>query len=160
MDDRFQSMETALKQVQERQTATDIIVSNLQAQMQNRFPSQPYPNPKENVSAITLRSGKELQEPRKSREVEPELEVKGTEPGLDTNSNQTTKEIGEKKREPYKPIPPFPSRFRNPTSKVNGANQEILETFRKVEINIPLLDAIKQVPRYAKLPESLLLWLY
>ena len=78
--------------------------------MQNRSSSQPYPNPKENVSAITLGSGKELQEPRKSREVEPELEVKGTEPGLDTNSNQTTKEIGEKKREPYKPIPPFPSR--------------------------------------------------
>ena len=33
---------------------------------------------------------------------------------------------------------------------MNEANQEILETFRKVEINIPLLDAIKQVPRYAK----------
>ena len=111
MDDRFQSMETALKQVQEKQTATDIIVSNLQAQMQNRFPSQPYPNPKENVSAITLRSGKELQEPRKSREVETELEIKGTDPELDTDSNQTTKEIGKKKREPYKPIPPFPSRF-------------------------------------------------
>ena len=123
--------------------------------MQNRFPSQPYPNPKENVSAITLRSGKELQEPRKSREVEPELEVKGTEPGLDTNSNQTTKEIGEKKREPYKPIPPFPSRFRNPTSKVNEANQEILETLRKVEINIPFLDVIKQVPRYAKFLKEL-----
>ena len=66
MDDRFQSMEKTLKQARERQTATDIIVSNLQAQMQNRLPSQPYPNPKENVSAITLRSGKELQEPRKS----------------------------------------------------------------------------------------------
>ncbi|KAH1226119.1 hypothetical protein GmHk_11G032869 [Glycine max] len=28
--------------------------------------------------------------------------------------------------------------------------REILETFRKVEVNIPLLDAIKQIPRYAK----------
>ena len=119
--------------------------------MQNRLPSQPYPNPKENVSAITIRSGEELKEPRKSREIEPELEIKGPEPELDTNSNQTTKEIGEKKREPYKPIPPFPSRFRNPTSKVN----EILETLRKVEINIPLLDAIKQVSHYAKFLEEL-----
>ena len=41
MDDRFQSMETTLKQVQERQAATDTIVSNLQAQLQNRLPSQP-----------------------------------------------------------------------------------------------------------------------
>ncbi|KAL7607070.1 hypothetical protein Lser_V15G15873 [Lactuca serriola] len=28
--------------------------------------------------------------------------------------------------------------------------KEILDTFRKVEVNIPLLDAIKQIPRYAK----------
>jgi len=98
MDDRFQSMETTLKQVQERQIATDTIVSNLQAQLQNRLSSQPYPNPKENVSAITLRSGKELKEPTKNREMEPELEVKGAEPELDTESNQTTEDIGEKKR--------------------------------------------------------------
>jgi len=131
MDDRFPILETTLKQVQERQTATDIIDSNLQAQIQNRLPSQPYSNPKENVSAITIRSGEELKEPRKSRELEPELEIKGAEPGIDTNSNQTTKEIGQKKREPYKSILPFPSRFRNPTSKVNEANQEILETLRR-----------------------------
>lgn len=155
MDDRFLILETTLKQVQERQAATDIIVSNLQDQMQNRLPSQPYPNPKENVSAITLRSGKELKERRKSGELEPELEVKGVEPELDADSNQTTKETGEKKREPHMPIPPFPSRFRSPTSKVNEANQEILETFRKVEINIPLLDAIKQVPPYAEFLKEL-----
>ena len=151
MDDRFQSMETTLKQVQERQTATDTIVSNLQAQLQNRLPSQPYPNPKENVNAITLRSGKELKEPMKKREVEPELEVKGAQPELDTES----KELGEKKRESYKLIPPFPSRFRSPTSKVSEANQEILETFRKIKINIPLLDSIKQVPHYAKFLKEL-----
>jgi len=38
---------------------------------------------------------------------------------------------------------------------VNEANQEILEIFRKVKINIPLLDAIKQVPRYAKFLKEL-----
>jgi len=122
MNDTFQILETTAKQVQERQMTTDIMVSNLHAQIQNRLPYQPYPNPKENVSAITIRSGKELQEPRKSREVELELEVKGAEPELNTDFNQTTKEIGEKKREPYKPIPSFPSRFQNPTSKVNEAN--------------------------------------
>jgi len=47
----------------------------------------------------------------KSREVEPELEVKGVEPELDADSNQATKEIGEKKREPHKPIPSFPTGF-------------------------------------------------
>jgi len=82
-------------------------------------------------------------------------EVKGVEPELNKDSNLTTKEIGEKKREPFKPIPPFSSRFWSPTSEVNEANQKILETFRKVEINIPLLDALKQVPHHAKFLKEL-----
>ncbi|KAL0312960.1 UNVERIFIED_CONTAM: hypothetical protein Sradi_5695300 [Sesamum radiatum] len=35
-------------------------------------------------------------------------------------------------------------------SKKEEDDKEILETLSKVEVNIPLLDAIKQVPRYAK----------
>jgi len=33
---------------------------------------------------------------------------------------------------------------------VKETEKEIFETFKKVEVNIPLLDAIKQTPRYAK----------
>ncbi|KAK9048798.1 hypothetical protein SSX86_032234 [Deinandra increscens subsp. villosa] len=39
--------------------------------------------------------------------------------------------------------------------KKEREEQEIMETFRKVEVNIPLLDAIKQVPRYAKFLKEL-----
>jgi hypothetical protein len=38
--------------------------------------------------------------------------------------------------------------------KVNR-NSEIFETFKKVSINIPLLDAIKQVPYYVKFLKDL-----
>ena len=34
-------------------------------------------------------------------------------------------------------------------------DKELLETFRKVEVNIPLLDAIKQIPKYAKFLKEL-----
>lgn len=51
-----------------------------------------------------------------------------------------------------KPLPPFPSRLAKP--KENW-HKEILDTFKKIEINIPLLDAIKQIPKYAKFPEEL-----
>ncbi|KAL0444020.1 UNVERIFIED_CONTAM: hypothetical protein Slati_2124700 [Sesamum latifolium] len=44
--------------------------------------------------------------------------------------------------------PTFSERFAK--SKKEEEEKEILETLRKVEVNIPLLDAIKQVPRYAK----------
>ncbi|KAM1551520.1 hypothetical protein ACFXTH_043775 [Malus domestica] len=40
-------------------------------------------------------------------------------------------------------------------SKKEENEKDILETFRKVQVNIPLLDAIKQVPRYAKFLKEL-----
>ena len=75
-DTRFQNMEMTLKQVQERQTATDTIVINLHAQMQHKLSSQPFNKSKENESIMTLGSGKEWKELRKSGEVEQEIEVK------------------------------------------------------------------------------------
>ncbi|KAM1811184.1 hypothetical protein ACFX1T_027754 [Malus domestica] len=40
-------------------------------------------------------------------------------------------------------------------SKKEEAEKDNLETFRKVQVKIPLLDAIKQVPRYAKFLKEL-----
>ncbi|CAN6725282.1 unnamed protein product [Malus baccata var. baccata] len=51
------------------------------------------------------------------------------------------------------PNVPFPRRFMQ--SKNEEAKKDILETFRKVQVNIPLLDTIKQVPRYAKFLKEL-----
>ncbi|CAN6586319.1 unnamed protein product [Malus baccata var. baccata] len=48
---------------------------------------------------------------------------------------------------------PFPNRFKQ--IKKEEAEKDILETFKKVQVNIPLLDAIKQVPWYAKFLKEL-----
>ncbi|KAM1242860.1 hypothetical protein ACFX2G_035168 [Malus domestica] len=48
---------------------------------------------------------------------------------------------------------PFPSRFMQ--TKNDEDAKDILETFRKVHVNIPLLDAIKQIPKYAKFLKKL-----
>ena len=48
---------------------------------------------------------------------------------------------------------PFPSQFSK--FKKEDREKEILETFQKVQVNIPLLDAIKQVSRYAKFLKEL-----
>jgi hypothetical protein len=40
-------------------------------------------------------------------------------------------------------------------SKKDDKEQEILKVFKKVELNIPLLDAIKQIPKYAKFLKEL-----
>lgn len=49
--------------------------------------------------------------------------------------------------------PPFPKRFAK--SKKDKDEKELLEIFHKVEVNISLLDAIKQVSRYAKFLKNL-----
>ena len=57
------------------------------------------------------------------------------------------------KEKPVVQALPFPSRFSK--SKKEESEKEILETFHKVQVNIPLLDAIKQMPQYAKFLKEL-----
>ncbi|KAM2349753.1 hypothetical protein ACFX1X_013221 [Malus domestica] len=47
----------------------------------------------------------------------------------------------------------FPRRFMQ--SKKDESDKVILDTFRKVQVNILLLDAIKQIPKYAKFLKEL-----
>ena len=47
----------------------------------------------------------------------------------------------------YVPKAPFPQRLAK--GKKEKSTGEILEIFKQVSANIPLLDAIKQVPSYA-----------
>ena len=48
---------------------------------------------------------------------------------------------------------PFPSRFSK--TKKAKEDEEVLEIFRKVQVNIPLIDCLKQIPRYAKFLKEL-----
>ena len=101
---------------------------------------------------MTLRRGKELKEPSESGKVQ--LEIEREEPKPVQNKN-TFQEVGENKKEHYKPAPTFPYRLRATTPMLDKKNQETLETSRKVEINIPLLDSIKHAPDCAKFLKEL-----
>jgi hypothetical protein len=53
----------------------------------------------------------------------------------------------------FKTISPFP--VSSSRSKKEDKEKEILEVFKKLELNIPLLDAIKQIRKYAKFLKEL-----
>ena len=53
----------------------------------------------------------------------------------------------------YKPVPPFPQALAE--SRKDEKNKDLYETFCRCEVNIPLLDAIKQVLCYAKFLKEL-----
>ena len=59
----------------------------------------------------------------------------------------------EKDKTSHVPPAPYPHRLRAP-KKVNN-HSEIYELFKQVKVNIPLLDAIKQISSYAKFLKDL-----
>ncbi|XP_070671536.1 uncharacterized protein [Malus domestica] len=128
---------------QSHQQKTDKAIENLERQMSQlaslmgqqhqpgRLPSQTVTNPNaEQLNAMTLRSGKEVFE--HPRMQQGELQTKNLE--QDEASTKIEKFMKSKKEQ---------------------TDKEILDTFRKVQVNLPLLDAIKQVPKYAKFLKEL-----
>ena len=59
----------------------------------------------------------------------------------------------EKEKATCAPPAPYPHRLRAP--KKLSKHSEIHESFKQVKVNIPLLDAIKQIPSYAKFLKEL-----
>ncbi|KAM1262759.1 hypothetical protein ACFX2G_028461 [Malus domestica] len=142
-----------------------------------QLPSSTIPNPKggfESAKAITLRSGKEVgadptsktghnedeilqMEEEESRlptaKVVPPLPQVPKAPNLPNLSHKGKNVSNSFHTNDFPSNVPFPSRFMQ--TKKEEAEKDILETFRKVQVNIPLLDAIKQVPRYAKFLKEL-----
>jgi hypothetical protein len=97
-----------------------------------------------------LRSGKELEDKKlnqiemeEEEEIETELSTKKEHPPplqIETSTN-TPKVTPHSMNSSFKTIPPFLVNFCR--SKTEDKEKEILEVFKKVELNIPLLDVIK-----------------
>ncbi|CAM8905490.1 unnamed protein product [Rhodiola kirilowii] len=158
-----------------------------------KLPSQTVQNPKENVSAVTLRSGRKLavkpmeqeedKSPRLPGEEQMRLEARETlEQDAAEEEQDAAVEEGDAPEEhrpgpvpTASPVPvseehnerPVP---RTETPKISATlpflvparvqkqhvmDEDVFELFSKVEINILLLEAIKQIPRYAKFLKEL-----
>jgi len=138
------------------QMATQL--NQVQAQNFDKLPSQTVKNLR-NVSSITLRYGKNIEvptpEPTPPKEVDPTatLQRKCDAHAVGPSTSGVTSTPSTSTAPPSIPLP-FPPRAI-PSKKMEQVDTEILETFRKVEVNIPLLDAIKQIPRYEKFLKEL-----
>jgi hypothetical protein len=89
-------------------------------------------------------------EMEEEEEIETELSTKKEHPSPSQTEtkNNTPKVTPQSMNSSFKTIPPFP--VSSSRSKKEDKEKEILEVFKKVELNIPLLDAIKQILKYAK----------
>jgi len=131
-------------------------VGKLKAQMNGKLPSQAL-NSIENV-VIMLRSEKEFEEKRSKQiemeeeeEIETELSIKKEHPPppqTETSTN-TPKVTPHSMNSSFKTIPPF--LVSSSKSKNEDKEKEILEVFKKVELNIPLLDVTS---KFLSIPNS------
>ena len=149
--------QAVMQDIQELKNSVGRIDSKLNVREKGTFPAQPQPNPKtqfvvnevqnphiEHVKAITtLRSGKVIEKdiPKKVLPSKENQETKD-------DDGPNDKENKEDEERVFKPVAPFPQALL--AHKKKETNQDILNVFRQVKVNIPLLDAIQQIPSYGK----------
>ncbi|XP_058222963.1 uncharacterized protein LOC131332682 [Rhododendron vialii] len=147
-------------------------------QEKGKLPTQPQANPQgtnymasssvlspEQAKSITiLRSGKEIDKAIPSKPIKPPVTpivLQAPNPPIDSPTSEPSP-IGEhpgksQVEEPTATVPqisaPFPQRLK--ASAHANTNSEIYELFKQVRINIPLVDAVKQIPTYAKFLKDL-----
>ncbi|XP_015970168.1 uncharacterized protein LOC107493612 [Arachis duranensis] len=137
---------------------------------QSGIPSQPQPNPKGGINAITLRSGTQLKEKgakdsnpiptaqgEEGIDIEEVVEEETPQVIVENEEAQPTKETPKTKRtleeEIAQPLP-FPTLAKKAKKRIE-LDPKMIEMFKKVEVTIPLFDAIHQVSRYAKFLKDL-----
>ncbi|RYR25603.1 hypothetical protein Ahy_B02g059415 isoform A [Arachis hypogaea] len=128
----------------------------------SNLPSQPLLNPKGGLNTITLRSGTTLEEipPRIMEDIHEEevvVEAPHEEDEVDKRHEGEGVSLKEPKRKAIvdESIPiPFPSMVKK-TKKTPEFDLNMLQVFKKVEVTIPLLDAIQQISKYAKFLKDL-----
>ena len=106
------------------------------------------------MAISSLRSGKALPDPYKDHPFhQGSNEEKETRIIVEQDSDSEDEEeqvTAEPNPEKYKPPEPYPQALNRPKAKNSEIDDNLLDTFKKVTITIPLIDSIKHIPSYAK----------
>ncbi|XP_074297793.1 uncharacterized protein LOC141628568 [Silene latifolia] len=137
-------------------------VNRLEAKQSGSLPSQTIPNPRENVSVVSLRNGRQLVEIEKPK-AKPKVMIIQEEEELVVEDDKLLKDGRKENASNFKEVTPsmpsyepllsFPEALKYTKKKEH--DNDIYKTFRKYEVNIPLLELLKSVPRYAKFLKEL-----
>ncbi|XP_045791784.1 uncharacterized protein LOC123886512 [Trifolium pratense] len=160
-------LETQISQVAQQQAATAALAGTLLG--------QPQSNPKCHVNAITLQSGTELEDPaakrvrardlgkivEKDSESVTDKDAEREPIAVEDGQTSQAKEVIENDQEkpyvpppPYKPPIPYPQRLAK--SKNPGQFEKFIEMLKRLHIDIPFIEAITQIPSYAKFLKEIL----
>ncbi|KAL5554412.1 hypothetical protein UlMin_041813 [Ulmus minor] len=116
---------------------------------QGALPSNTERNPREEVKAITLRSGKELEKSKEASKqaIEEDTSVSKNQPATTTIEQPTY-------QTPSSNAVPFPQRLRK--QNLDKQFSKFLNIFKSLHINLPFVDMLEQMPKYAKFLKDIL----
>ena len=152
------------------ETQVGQLALNIHNQNKGAFPSDTQENQKDCME-IQLRSGKELR-CSSSKEKKEKTDEEEEETGREEEKNMSEKttyaeklklveqlekscELKQKEKvQAYTPAVPFPQRLQK--ARREEQFSKFLEIFKKIEINIPFVEAIDQMPNYAKFLKEIL----
>ncbi|VFQ89892.1 unnamed protein product [Cuscuta campestris] len=158
-EERIQMLEESMRQLMDKMTIRPL--GTLLAKTET--------NPREHLNAVTLRSGKEVQgvgqstEPTLKEESEVELISQPTE----EKKKEPEKKEERKDKEPSqshhpnsnllakKVTVPFPSRVKKKND--DQAFKKFLDIMGQVEVKLPLIDVLTEMPKYAKFIKDLVM---
>ncbi|XP_056688773.1 uncharacterized protein [Spinacia oleracea] len=151
---------TSIQQIQAQNKLMESQISQLAHQVgqfsktPGQFPGNTEQPPKGQMNAVTLRNGRVLED------LPPKVPQKKV-IVVEDEKDESEKMVEEEKKEPiispiepYKPPAPFPQRLAQ--AKLEKKYGKFLEVLKKLHINIPFLDAISEMPSYAKFLKDML----
>ncbi|XP_051116126.1 uncharacterized protein LOC127241238 [Andrographis paniculata] len=137
-----QETRASIKNLEDQMSQFVKEVRDMKEREKGKLPVQTHMNPS-NVSSMVLRSGKELEGLKIVAQKEK------TEEEIEQEANKSTDQVNSKPPiQSNANVASFSHRLAKPAK--SDKDKEIMEIIKKVELSIHLLDAIKQVPRYAK----------
>ncbi|XP_042009056.1 uncharacterized protein LOC121757601 [Salvia splendens] len=159
-----QSMATHLKNIDTQISQISQTVSTIT--QPGKFPSNTIINPKD-CKAIHLRSGRSYEGPPMPSENEDRVAEKRAEEKELVEENETVQISTPPKENTtiHSPTPPtahspvevripYPPRVQK--KQINAQFSRFLDIFRKVNLNIPLVEALQEMPTYAKILKDML----
>ena len=163
-DAMFKNHKASIRNIE---TQLGQISQQLAERPEGTLPSNIVKNPREQVKAITLRSRKKLGEPKKPKaEEEPsaQTEVQTAKGKKYEIPMRHSKDVGEDEKSPEYVAPPaddppipYPHRVKQLKKEQQDKQfAKFLEVFKKLQINIPFVGALTQMPSYPKFMKEIL----
>ncbi|XP_076930567.1 uncharacterized protein LOC143595436 [Bidens hawaiensis] len=157
-EERFQKNEIELRNQKAHLKNIEAQVGQLAQLFSERqpggLPSSTVNNPKAAVNAVTLRSG------RTTMVTEPTSEPVATEKETEIPEEVQERLVPESTARPKEPlrtyVPPIPYPTRLKKERLEDQYGKFLQLFKQLHINIPFVEALAQMPKYAKFLKGVL----